>query len=143
LKCYLTVSAALFVVACASPEERRRAEIMNAIEKEIQLPQGAGEMTRYARTYKFASPDRVIGFYFVPDKDYDDWFCQGAKKGGATNGQIALACPPPDGIAAGERRWFDADVHMPAVSDGGCNYVDVEYDMKTNRVTSARCHGTA
>ena len=139
LKSQLALAVTLVIVGCASTDERRHTNLMNNIEKEIQLPPGAAKISQYARAYKFDSHDRITAFYFIPQNV--DGFCQGAKRGGRTNGQIALACPPPDGMKAGERRWFDNDVYLPEVNDGGCNYIDVEYDLKTNAVTYAQCHG--
>lgn len=141
VKVHLVFSALLCIAGCTPPEERQQVELMDAIEKAIRLPPDAGTLARFARVYKFASSDRVIGFYFVPDDEPDEQFCQDTKMGGRTNGQIALACPPPEGMTADERRWFANDVHLPRVSDGGCYYIDVEYDLKRNVVTSARCHG--
>lgn len=116
---------------------------MDAIERDIRLPPGARPLKEFARTYKFASPSRVVAFYFIPSKQHDEWFCQMAKKGGPTNGQIVLGCPSPDGLRAGERRWLGDDVSLPDVCDGGCGYIDVEYDLKSKAVTSAHCHGEA
>lgn len=141
MKSILILASAIFTAACTSPETQRRTELMNEIENEVKLPPGSGIIDGFARAYKFASSDRVVAFYFVPDGGHDRWFCEGAKKGGRTNGQIALACPPPEGMKAGERRWFGDDVYLPDVCDGGCNYIDVEYDVGSRKVISARCHG--
>jgi hypothetical protein len=143
MKPSLPMIAIFCVSACTSPEERRHAEIMNAIEHGIRLPPGSKSLNRYARTYKYASPSRVIAFYFIPDDKHDEWFCKGAKVGGPTNGQILLACAPPDGMTPGERRWLGDKVFLPDVSDGGCTYVDVEYDLKSKAVIHAYCHGEA
>jgi len=136
MKRFLILAAALSMAACSSPEARRQADLMNKIEKEVRLPPGAEAIDSFARAYKFESPDRVVAFYFFPVDQPDQWFCDGAKKGGRTNGQIALACPPPDGMKAGERRWFGDDVSLPDRSDGGC---DIEYDVGSNTITFATC----
>lgn len=116
---------------------------MDTIEQGIKLPIGAEQLPRYARAYKFTSPDRVSAFYFIPDDSFDGEFCTVARSGGRTNGQIALLCPPPDGMEPGERRWFRDDVDLPDVLDGGCSYITVEYDVQRKAITSASCNGEA
>jgi hypothetical protein len=135
------LAAAFLMAACSSPEKRQQAELMDQIEQKVLLPREAGKIERFARAYKFGSADRVEAFYFVPDGQHDPWFCEGAKKGGRTNGQVALACPSPDGLEAGERRWFGNDVHLPAANDGGCDFIEVVYDIRSRTVASAKCNG--
>ncbi|MBB5716438.1 hypothetical protein [Sphingomonas aerophila] len=141
MKLYLILAAFLATTACDPPEARRQAELMNTIERKITLPPGAGAVERFARAYKFASPDRVEALYFIPEEEPDRMFCEGTKRYGHKNGQIALACPPPDGMKAGERRWFADDVILPFVSDGACAYIDVEYQVGSKTVPKASCHG--
>ncbi len=136
------LAAILALLSCTSDEDRRRIELMDAIENRIHLPVGAGPIARFARTYRFAAPDRVVGSYFTPDTAYYRSSCEEARRGGRTNGQVVLLCPPPEGMTAGERRWFDDDVHLPVVDDGGCDYIDVEYDVRTRTFALAHCHGT-
>ncbi|MDB5714312.1 MAG: hypothetical protein JWO15_1709 [Sphingomonadales bacterium] len=76
-------------------EEREQTDLMNTIENKVRLSPDAGKIERFARSYKFGPSDRVEAFYFVPDVQRDQGFCEGAKSGGRTNGQIALVCPPP------------------------------------------------
>ena len=136
-------AALLWLAGCSPIEDRQRVELMDRIEHLIQLPVGAYPLNSYARAYKFSSQDQVRAFYFLPDLKYDQWFCDGAKRGGRTNGQVALACPPPEGMKADERRWFGDDVYLPDVCDGGCGFIDVEYNLKSGAVVSVRCHGHA
>lgn len=134
---------ALYATACSSPEVRRHVQIMDDIERTMVLPPGAGNLGRFARAYKLQSSSEVIAFYFVPEADNSQLSCEVAKVGGPANGQLALLCPPPVGMRAGERRWFSNDVHLPDVCDGGCNYIDVRYDIRTRKLLSAVCHGVA
>ncbi|WP_179042531.1 hypothetical protein [Sphingobium lactosutens] len=143
MKPYLALPAMLLTVSCTSSEQRRHLEIMDAIEHAVQIPSGAGPMSQFARTYKYASPTRVVAFYFIPDETTDELFCEGAKEGGPKNGQVLLGCPPPDGMKAGERRWLNNDVFLPDINDGGCNYIDIEYDLKSKLFIRAECHGEA
>lgn len=116
---------------------------MDEIERSIVLPQGAQPLSTYARTYKFVAPGRVEGFYFTPEDRLDGDFCAGTKAGGRTNGQVLLACNPPWGLGRGQRRWVDDDVHLPAVSDGGCYFISIEYDLRNGSPPAARCNGEA
>ncbi len=139
----LSLAAFGLVAGCASPEERRRADLMDEIERNVVLPPGAQPLRTYARTYKFVAPERVEAFYFTPDDRLDGDFCAGTKEGGRTNGQVLLACKPPWGLGAGQRRWLDDDVHLPAVSDGGCYYISINYDLSDGGRPEAYCNGEA
>lgn len=114
---------------------------MDDIERKVKVPPEAGNLDHFARTYAFVSPDRVWGFYFVPQNNYDSTGCKDARKYEPMyTGGIALFCPPPDGMAAGERRWFSKD-DQPDVTDGGCDYMYVDYDVKSETIIRSRCHG--
>ncbi len=143
LKRHFIFATVLLAAGCGPAEERQHAELMDVIEQGLELPNGAEQLRRYARTYKFASPNRVEAHYFMPSDSFIDESCKGAKSGGRTNGQIALLCPPPDGMQAGERRWFAYDVSLPLVEDGGCNFIEVEYDVQRKAIVSAYCNGEA
>lgn len=138
------VLPALAISSCAAADDPGHEQIMDRIEAKLRLPAGASPLGAYARTYAYAADGKVVGNYFVPMASSPaDAFCQGAKRYGRDNGQIALACPPPDGMAAGQRRWYAKPGMLPQVDDGGCAFVDIEFDPKTSAVLSAECHGPA
>lgn len=143
MKRHFILLSALLAAGCGSAEQRRHAKLMDAVEQSLKLPNGAEQLPLYARAYKFASPSRVVASYFIPDGSFDGGFCAEAKSGGRTNGQIALLCPPPDGMKAGERRWFADDVYLPDILDGGCSYIAIEYDVHRKAIISANCNGEA
>lgn len=120
-----------------SPEQNA---IMDTIERQISLPQGSSPLGSYARVYAPSSEDRVSAVYFRPNASFPS--CSEARAGGPTNGQVALLCPPPDGIKAGERRWLTNSELFPVVCDAGCSFVDVEFDVRSKKVISARCQGS-
>lgn len=60
-----------------------------------------------------------------------------------TTDKFYSAARPPDGMKQGERRWVTNDGALPQVSDGGCDYIDVEFDLVTATVTRLACHGEA
>jgi len=135
--------AILCLSACSSPQERRQAEIMDRIEQQVKLPTGAEPLERYARTYAFKSRDRVSALYFLPDLANDEG-CRIAKGYGPKSaGAVARLCPPPDGMKAGERRWFKDAEALPIIFDGGCGNIDIEFDLKTGSVIFAHCNGDA
>lgn len=141
MKPHTALFAILCFSACSSPEERRQAAIMDSIEQQVKLSADAEPIERYARTYAFKSRDRVSAVYFLPDLANDE-ACRVAKGYGPKSaGAVARLCPPPDGMKAGERRWFrDAD-SLPLISDGGCQNIDVEFDLNAGSVIFAHCQG--
>ena len=46
-------------------------------------------------------------------------------------------------VAAGERRWYDSVENLPKVFDGGCIFIEINYDVEAHAVISVRCNGTA
>lgn len=137
----LLFAVLLLCVGGCSPHVRsEQTVIMDMIERQISLPKGARPLKTYARAYAPSSNERVSALYFRPDASLSS--CAGAKAGGPTNGQIALLCPPPDGFKAGERRWLTNSRLLPSVSDGGCAFIDVEFDIPSTKIISAQCHGS-
>lgn len=115
---------------------------MNRIEHMIQLPVGAGSLQSYARAYHFSSRRKVRATYFRAAERSDYAYCgRILRMGPRLSGDAAAVCPPPIGMRAGERRWFDDHVFLPGVCDGGCIQVNIEYDVSTGRITLAQCNG--
>ena len=142
MKALLLLVPAICLAGCTSPEQRRETAIMDAIERTIQLPPMAGALNQYARTYGLSSSDVVVGFYFRPASVRDQSFCEATKKYGPDNGQISLACPPPEGMRAGERRWFADQRKMPDSTDGGCSSFHIEFNLRSQTfVQPVRCSG--
>lgn len=141
---YAVITAlALCIGGCSPQEEREHFELMDAIESKVQLPSRAGLLQDYARAYKYTSSTRVVAIYFRPFNGQDLWFCESAKTYGSNNGQILLGCPPPDGMERNERRWLGSEVLLPVADDGGCDYINLVYDLTAKRVTSTTCNGEA
>lgn len=112
---------------------------MKMIERQVSLPKGASLLKTYARAYAPSSKDRVSALYFRPEASF--FSCAEAKIIGPTNGKIAILCPPPDGIKAGEQHWLTNTRLLPSLSDGGCAYIDLEFDVPSKKVIPAQCHG--
>lgn len=138
----LFLAAFLWLAGCISTGDRQKVEIMNRIEHMIQLPAGANPLQSYARVYQFSSRSEVRATYFRAAAPSDYAYCDRIiRMGPRSSGDAAAVCPPPIGMRAGERRWFDDHVFLPSVCDGGCIQVNIEYDVSTGRITLARCNG--
>lgn len=141
MKSWLALFLATAITGCAPPGQREHTQIMDAIEHRVQLPPGAAPLAEYARAYAYAPGGRVIAHYFQPDGHFLAEPCNGAKRHGPGNGQIAMLCPPPDGMESGERRWYEDYKMLPDATDGGCDLIDFEFDSQTMIVRDIRCHG--
>jgi hypothetical protein len=97
--------------------------LMENIDHAVLLPKGALPFSRYARAYAKESPNRVRVVYFVP----------------ATCSEASVVCLPPQGMVAGERRWFDNVGLLPRATGGGCEWIDVSYNPDTHRAARAYC----
>ncbi len=109
---FLTV----LLAACGSAENPQQATMMDAIEQQVHMPEGAVTLDRYSRFYTVAKTGEVIGTYVA--EAYDD-------------------------LPKGRRRWVKDIYHLPAIDDGGCFIVNVTFDPQTKRVTQASCNGIA
>lgn len=143
--CSVVIRAFIFLIlmvasGCNPVDQTTHADLVQTIEQSIELPAGSEPLESYARVYKSVGRDRISAVYFIPDRMFIDEICQSAKSSGPTNGQLAMLCPPPDGMRAGESRWVGDDVHLPVQSDGGCSYIEIEYSIARKAITSARCN---
>ena len=136
----IILSAALALNACGPLIDRSETATMDEIERKITLPSGALPLKQYARAYANGPNRRVLAVYFIPAPP-NPTDCKMALEHEGDGGQVALSCPPPKGMAAGERRWFDSDRMLPVAFDDGCDFIDVAFNLKTHMVESARCHG--
>ena len=97
-------------------EAQARLELMDQIERQVRLPEGAGPLASYARYY--AWQQREDGFRKVVAV-YEN-----------------LTGAPPG------RRWV-ADTEFPLVMDGGCGFISLSYDLAAQRVEHVTCNGEA
>jgi hypothetical protein len=44
-------------------------------------------------------------------------------------------------LMPGQRLWIDHYENLPEVSGGGCSYIRVRYEVKTQRVAQVECNG--
>lgn len=90
--------------------------IMDRIEREVRLPEGADPLASYERSYALQQREdgtrRVMGVYLSPDV--------GESRG---------------------RRWV-AENALPMMVDGGCGMIRLSYDVATQRIERVTCNGS-
>lgn len=117
---------------------------MDRIEAMVRMPRGAQPLAAYARFYAAVDGGRISGVYLVPSGPMPaDWGCSEMTPEGESR---EVRCDPSvmrgDGVRAGERRWVEAD-RLPAVDDGGCGIVTLEFDTQAGRIINIECNGEA
>ncbi|NML08267.1 hypothetical protein [Sphingomonas sp. G-3-2-10] len=139
MRIWLWPLVAAILNGCAPSAIPARAALIDEIEKNVRLPPDASPLSHYARAYAYAPNRRVRAVYFQPDEPYPE-FCKMALEHEQEGAQVSLFCPPPKGMSAGERRWFDNYRFLPSAKDGGCSWITVELDLNT-RTIQVRCNG--
>lgn len=130
----------VFIGACA-PTSQHEA-LMDNIENAVPLPAEAAPLNHYARIYAKGAGKHVVALYFIPSAP-DKARCGAVLAHQAKSASVAQLCPPPQGMLAGERRWFEHPVQPVQRSEGGCTQIDVTYDMDRHRIVKNHCYGSA
>ena len=99
-----------------SPDAGQEA-IMDRIERDIRLPEGAGPLASYSRSYAWQQR------------------ADGVRK-------VVAVYESLTGAPAGRRRWV-AETDLPLVLDGGCGLVSLSYDVAAQRIEHVTCNGEA
>jgi hypothetical protein len=90
--------------------------IMDRIEREVRLPEGAGQLATYARYYAWQQREdgvrKVIAFY------------------------LHLSGHEPG-------RYWVAENALPLILDGGCGMITLSYDVAAQRIEHVSCNGVA
>ncbi len=133
------------LAACSTPEERQRAAVMDQIEKQLQLPEGARPFGEYARHYAERDNGHVVGVYLVPFEDEirSGESCEELDANFASHPVPREPMEMPKQLAAGEREWLKSPRDLPFISDGGCAQITVIFDKAKSAVLSAECNGRA
>jgi hypothetical protein len=150
MKVGLSVLAAFSISAPATSDDRTFERLMDGIEKQVRLPEGAAPLQDYARHYASQTDGKVVGVYVLrapaPARG-PDWSCAKVVLDGGKVITKPVACPSdPDTseqVAAGQRRWFDDFRKLPLIHDGGCMVVNIVFNPTTRRVEHAFCNGVA
>ncbi len=94
---------------------------MDQIERTVRLPEGTKPLAEYARYYTFGKSGRIQAIYTtVLEPDYDTL-----------------------NLSAGKRRWVSDPGHMPGISDGGCDVVEIDFNAAKGTIEHVACNGRA
>lgn len=144
MKRRIVIAVALGLAGCKA--SNNEAVIIAAIESEVRLPVDAHPLNAYARFYAYGPNDVVVGNYLIPPSGPDLKLCEEEKaieKKENMKGQSGSQyCLPPRGVRAGEHRWMADYKWLPGGHDGGCNFIDVIYDLASERFLKVECHGS-
>jgi hypothetical protein len=99
-----------------SVAEAEQQAIMDRIERDVRMPQGAGALSSYSRFYAWHQGE------------------DGARKVVAHYENLTGAAPG--------RRWV-TERDFPLIMDGGCGVVTLSYDVATQRIEHISCNGYA
>jgi len=144
MKKRIIIALALELVGCG--DKNREAAIVATIEHQVALPVGAHPLDAYARFYAYGPDGVVYGNYLVPPSKPDMKRCIEEraieKKENMKGASGSRFCPPPEGIRPGEHRWMSDYRWLPGAYDGGCDYLDVIYDVASEKFFKVECHGS-
>jgi hypothetical protein len=144
----------LLAVSGCNHAPSREATLMDEIERSVVLPKSAEPLSAYGRNYAFADQGRVVvATYLIPSPPIPvGKRCQVMLANGSlrpcTKEQIAEQVSSDARAAAaetpaGRRRWFRTPNDLPYISDGGCQQVDVQFDIASHRILAVACNGIA
>ncbi len=97
-------------------EEQARIELMDQIERQVRLPEGAGRLETYASYYAWQPRD------------------DGYRKVVAVYQNLTGERPG--------RHWV-AENEFPVIMDGGCGVISLSYDVAAQRIEHVTCNGDA
>jgi hypothetical protein len=126
-RAYVYVFLGALLQSCSSSVARDNQEwlpdrtLVQALEGRITMPEGAGPMVDYARFYSAEQrgTHRIVVGIFVINYPAD------------TTGTNAV---PPGAYIVTRRE-------LPAVLDGGCRVVTIQYDVELDSIRSVSCNG--
>jgi hypothetical protein len=135
--------AVLMLAACSSPEERKRADIMDVVERSVQLPNGARHLDEYARYYAFGGQNEVVAVYILPGLDNPQGEGCEELDDDLTGNVVPCSLPSREGkeVAAGQRQWLDDFHNLPVASDSKCGVVSLIFNSANRRVEDLTCVG--
>lgn len=126
---------------------------MRAIEAAVVLPEGASALDAYSRNYALQSDGKVIAVFVIPREKggvAEGAGCEIMLENGdarpCTEAELAEDKAFDEALAnaqgeAGQSRWFDDRLELPAVNGGGCGVVTIIYDPRSKQIESAECNG--
>jgi len=97
-------------------EAQAREELMDRIERQLRLPEGAAPLASYARYYA--------------------WQQRGDDRRKVVAVYLGVGERTPG------RRWVE-ETEFPLILDGGCGLVSLSYDLAAQRIEHVTCNGEA
>ena len=134
----------MFLGACSAPQDRQREQMMDQIEKQVRLPQGAEPLDKYVRYY--AGPDRgnIAAIYILPGLDElpPGEVCE-ELKANMSSAPCSSQSPITAEVGPGNRIWVpdSSKLPVPLRDTGKCGMVSVVYMVGQRRVVEAACFG--
>ena len=118
---------------------------MSRLEENVRLPDGASDLSEYARYYADAGGGEIVAAYVIPF-EYEVGSDEGCAEMMEDFSSRDVPCPDGDStrsISAGQRQWLDDRIDLPVVDDGGCTFIEIVFDKATVSMKQARCNGDA
>ena len=139
LKPWSLILASGLLVSCSASSDPH-SQVMDKIERQVVLPAGAAQLSRYSRYYTKTHDGRIQAAFVMHPEGYRDdvrRFC--AAKGASIfpcsrDGKSELA-------GAGERKWLADASDMPIPDGGGCSAITFQYEPRTGRYSRPECNG--
>lgn len=130
--------------------------IMKHIEANVQLPEGAESIGDYSRNYAILPNKKIKAVYIIPFKSNSDGdeevscsvvvtilefrpCTEEENKEYRENEREFLSMQGK----AGESRWLDDHTSLPGLLDGGCSFIEIIFNPKSNIFESINCNGYA
>ncbi|WP_337658825.1 hypothetical protein [Sphingorhabdus sp. Alg231-15] len=127
------------VVGCDENKHDETAEtsaIMDVIENEVSIPSSGRTLDEYVRYYSFTANGEVSVVYITPINVSESVICDDEEV-------ISICTPEGRRISfaeAGTRMWLNDFDLIPGMDDGGCNYIQFEFDPATSNILNFRCN---
>lgn len=135
-----SVSMCIACLSACSAASSEREQLIKTIESAVEPPEGAWPLDRYERYYA-EDKGRVLGVFTVHDEGHRQVvleLCQDLD-------EAPFPCPlDGKGLrlgAAGQSRWLDNPIDLPAKSGGGCSHVTIWYSPGDRKFERVECNG--
>ena len=130
--------AATALCACTAQAKNPHDRIMDDIESNVSLPQGANPLRDYARYYAFDGKGLVWAVYALPGLPPSGReICKEMDGAIPPEKWKTVPCPeesPEEAyLPAGQRRWMSNPLMIPTTPDTlGCEQLTFTYDARSN-----------
>lgn len=146
----LILIGGLLLSSCTNLSSQEE-ELMNAIERAVILSPPMKSLDAYGRYYRYAEPGNIAAVYLIPAPSSEPEGCSVMTENDmrdCTAEEVdelrqRAATEVPRELPAGARRWVDKATEIPEINDGGCQQVNILYDVATRRFLRLECNGEA